>query len=116
MFVNIHSEKILGQNLPQVRSGRFVAVRCLPPPDQALICLDEEDSRTARRIQDPQIPFFSAPRQNPVKNEVNLRNQRLRIVMLTGDSKPIAAAIAQKLGIDEFEAEVLPERKSEDDR
>jgi heavy metal translocating P-type ATPase len=43
----------------------------------------------------------------------DLRNQHLRIVMLTGDSKPIAAAIAQKLGIDEFEAEVLPERKSE---
>src|SRR5438477_12982117 len=33
--------------------------------------------------------------------------------MLTRDSKPIAAAIAMKLGIDEFEAEVLPERKSE---
>jgi Cu+-exporting ATPase len=43
----------------------------------------------------------------------DIRNQHLRIVMLTGDSKPIAAAIAQKLGIDEFEAEVLPERKSE---
>ena len=43
----------------------------------------------------------------------DLRNQHLRIVMLTGDSKPVAAAIAQKLGIDEFEAEVLPERKSE---
>jgi Cu+-exporting ATPase len=43
----------------------------------------------------------------------DLRNQHLRIVMLTGDSKPIAAAIAKKLGIDEFEAEVLPERKSE---
>jgi len=43
----------------------------------------------------------------------DLRNQHLRIVMLTGDSKPIAAAIAKKLGIDEFEAGVLPERKSE---
>jgi Cu+-exporting ATPase len=43
----------------------------------------------------------------------DLRSQHLRVVMLTGDSKPIATAIAQKLGIDEFEAEVLPERKSE---
>jgi len=43
----------------------------------------------------------------------DFKNQHLRIVMLTGDSKPVAAAIAQKLGIDEFEAEVLPERKSE---
>jgi len=43
----------------------------------------------------------------------DLRDQHLRIVMLTGDSKPVAAAIAEKLGIDEFEAEVLPEGKSE---
>ena len=41
----------------------------------------------------------------------DLRNQDLRIVMLTGDSKAVAAAIAQKLGIDEFEADVLPEGK-----
>jgi Cu+-exporting ATPase len=33
--------------------------------------------------------------------------------MLTGDNKIVAAAIAKKLGIDEFEAEVLPERKLE---
>jgi Cu+-exporting ATPase len=43
----------------------------------------------------------------------DLRDQHLRIVMLTGDSRPIAASIAKELGIDEFEAEVLPERKSE---
>jgi len=43
----------------------------------------------------------------------DFKNQHLRIVMLTGDSKPVASAIAQQLGIDEFEAEVLPERKSE---
>ncbi|MGA8431171.1 MAG: HAD-IC family P-type ATPase [Candidatus Sulfotelmatobacter sp.] len=44
-----------------------------------------------------------------------LRNQGLRIVMLTGDNRTTAAEIAQQLGIgeDEFEAEVLPERKSE---
>jgi Cu+-exporting ATPase len=35
----------------------------------------------------------------------------LRLVMLTGDSRSVANAIARKVGIDEFEAEVLPERK-----
>lgn len=42
-----------------------------------------------------------------------LKAEGLRIVMLTGDSKATAEAIAKQLGIDELEAEVLPERKSE---
>jgi len=43
----------------------------------------------------------------------SLRAQGIRLVMLTGDSRRTAAAVARKLGIEEFEAEVLPERKSE---
>jgi Cu+-exporting ATPase len=35
----------------------------------------------------------------------------LRIVMLTGDNRTTAAAVARKLGIAEVEAEVLPEQK-----
>jgi Cu+-exporting ATPase len=42
-----------------------------------------------------------------------LRAQNIRIVMLTGDSKEVAAQIAKTVNIDEFEAEVLPEQKLE---
>jgi P-type Cu+ transporter len=42
----------------------------------------------------------------------DLESEGLRIVMLTGDSRATAAAIAAKLGIEEFEAEVLPENKA----
>jgi Cu+-exporting ATPase len=42
-----------------------------------------------------------------------LRQDGLRIVMLTGDRKESAQRIAQELGIDEFEAEVLPQRKEQ---
>jgi Cu+-exporting ATPase len=40
-----------------------------------------------------------------------LHRDGIRIVMLTGDSRATAEAVAKKLGIDEIEAEVLPEQK-----
>jgi P-type Cu+ transporter len=55
---------------------------------------------------------------DPVKESTaaalrDLRASGLRIVMLTGDSRNIAEIVARKLGIDEFKAEVLPEKKAE---
>ena len=43
----------------------------------------------------------------------SLRKDGLRIVMLTGDNATTARAVAKQLGIEEIEAEVLPEHKSE---
>ena len=40
-----------------------------------------------------------------------LRAQGVRVVMLTGDNRTTAQAVARKLGIDEVEAEILPEDK-----
>jgi Cu+-exporting ATPase len=37
----------------------------------------------------------------------------LRLVMLTGDHRATAAAVARRLGIDEVEAQVLPQQKAE---
>ncbi len=42
-----------------------------------------------------------------------LRAQGIRTVMLTGDNQQVAENVAGKLGIEEFEAEVRPEQKSE---
>jgi Cu+-exporting ATPase len=40
-----------------------------------------------------------------------LQVEGLRIVMVTGDNRTTAQVVASKLGIDDFEAEVLPEKK-----
>ena len=42
-----------------------------------------------------------------------LREQGLRVVMLTGDRREAAKNVAAQLRIEEFEAEVLPEQKTE---
>jgi P-type Cu+ transporter len=41
-----------------------------------------------------------------------LRQERIRVVMLTGDSRSTAAAVGRKLGIDDVVAEVLPDQKT----
>ena len=42
-----------------------------------------------------------------------LRSNGINVIMLTGDNKDTAKAVAQKLGIDNYEAGVLPDRKIE---
>jgi P-type Cu+ transporter len=55
---------------------------------------------------------------DPVKQSApqairDLREEGVRVVMLTGDSRTTAAAVARKLAMDDFEAEVLPQGKAE---
>ncbi|MDI1481076.1 heavy metal translocating P-type ATPase [Polyangium sp. y55x31] len=54
---------------------------------------------------------------DPIKSSAKealaaLREEGLAIVMLTGDSRTTAEAVARELGITEIEAEVLPDQKS----
>jgi P-type Cu+ transporter len=64
------------------------------------------DSRVAGllRVGDPIKPSTTEALQA-------LRQEGIRVVMLTGDSRTTAEAVARKLGIEQVEAEVLPEQK-----
>ena len=55
---------------------------------------------------------------DPIKQSTHeaievLHREGIRIVMLTGDSRTTAEAVARRLAIDQVEAEVLPEQKAE---
>jgi Cu+-exporting ATPase len=77
--------------------------------------------------QDAKTPMFLAVEgklaaiiavADPVKNDSIAAIQRLqasglRVVMLTGDNRATAAAVALKVGITEFHAEVLPQDKTD---
>jgi len=57
------------------------------------------------------------PVKESARDAVNaLRAEGIRIVMLTGDSRRTAEAVAKALGLDEVRAEVLPEHKEEEVR
>jgi len=90
----------------------------------------ETDSLTAKaeelRANGDTVVFVGAGKQligmigvaDPIKKTTvgalrDLRAEGLRIVMLTGDNKTTAEAIAKNLNIDEVHAEVRPEGKSE---
>jgi Cu+-exporting ATPase len=43
----------------------------------------------------------------------DLKMMGIKIVLMTGDNKNIAAAIAKEIGVDDFYSEILPEQKAE---
>ena len=56
--------------------------------------------------------------EDPIKSSsaeavATLKKQGMQLVMLTGDNRTTALAVAQKLGIEHIEAGVLPERKND---
>ncbi len=55
------------------------------------------------------------PIKDPAARAVSdLRGEGIRLIMLTGDHRTSAEAVARRLGLDEVRAEVLPDQKAEE--
>ena len=104
---------------PALLKARRVA---LPPPlsaamdqaaqrGQAAIFLLQAsgDGSNARPLAAFIVADVVRPESKPAVDE--LHAQRIKVVMLTGDARPVAQAVAAELGIDTVFAEVLPQDK-----
>jgi P-type Cu+ transporter len=77
------------------------------PPDGTLLCVAIDGNYVGNMAVADQLKSSTPDAIRALQTE------GIQVVMLTGDNPIVAAAIARKLGIDEFEAEVLPEGKLE---
>ena len=114
---------VTGKGIVGVVDGRRVAVGspalmvevgALPEP--AVLSITPDGTILCVAVDGKYVGNFAvADRLKPSTPEAvrALRSQGIRIVMLTGDNRIVAAALAKTLRIEEFEAEVLPEKKLE---
>jgi Cu+-exporting ATPase len=82
----------------------------------SLATAHQEEGRTAVTVAVDGLPAGLVAVADPVKASAQaalaaLRADGIEIVLLTGDARRSAAAVARSLGIARFEAEVLPEEK-----
>lgn len=116
-----------GKGITDEIEDRSVAVGNRGYMEQLGIDVSNIRDRAVELAQDGQTVMFVADNgkaagligvADPIKDSTYeaielLRDEGIRIVMLTGDSKSTAEVVAGKLGLDDIEAEVLPERKAD---
>jgi Cu+-exporting ATPase len=120
-------QSFTGKGIFGVVEGKRVALGNAALFDELTIPIDRLRERADGLRREGQTVVFVAVEgqlagligvADPVKNSTPeairiLHDDGVRIVMLTGDNRTTAKAVAKKLGIDEIHAEVLPEQKGE---
>ena len=120
-------ESLTGRGVQGTVDGRLVAIGSLKLLQELGIDAGELAGRAETLRTDGQTVVFIAIDgraagligiADPIKESAAdavkaLHSEGLRLIMLTGDSRTTAEAVARKLGIDEVRAEVLPEEKGE---
>ncbi len=119
-------QSVTGQGVSGRIEGRAVALGNEPMMQSLGVLLDAVSPAAAAQRKDGQTVMFVAidgrPAgiigvADPIKASTAeamkmLKDDGIKIVLLTGDNRITAAAVAKKLGIDQVEAEVMPQRKA----
>lgn len=120
-------ESITGKGIRGVVTGRKVLLGNRALLEQFNIPVQELSIEAEALRADGQTVMFVAVDQKPagligVADPIKpttpeavalLHREKVRITMLTGDSRTTALAVARRLGIDDIEAEVLPGQKAQ---
>ena len=91
----------------------------MPPSTENAIAQQSEKGRTAVLVAQDDKPMGLLAIADEVRPEIPGAIRSLKamgvkqITMLTGDHPQVAAAVAEAIGVDTFEAELLPEQKQE---
>lgn len=119
-------ESITGKGVKGMVNGRMVLLGNLKLMNDADVATDELAERAETMRKEGQTVMFVAADSklagilavsDPIKESTpaaikELHDEGLRVVMLTGDNRATAEAVAAKLEIDEVVAEVLPDEKA----
>ncbi|HSL18628.1 MAG TPA: heavy metal translocating P-type ATPase [Methylomirabilota bacterium] len=120
-------ESVTGRGIVGVISGRQVAVGNLALMEERGTVRDAAISLAEELRGEGQTVMFVAVDgtvagllgvADPIKESTpeairQLRDDGIEVVMLTGDSRTTAEAVARQLGIDRVEAEVMPDEKAD---
>ena len=123
----VRFESVTGQGVKALLEGRAVALGAPSFLESLGVSTDAMRDRAESLRAEGQTVLFVADGgrltgmiavADPIKSTTDealraLRGDGLRIVMLTGDSRATAEAVARRLGIDEIIADALPEAKAE---
>ena len=98
-----------------VGSGLFLRERGLSPPEELVHRLEREGKSIVAVSSDGTvigvIALRDRLRDSALETVRELKRRGIRVIMLTGDNRRAAKAVAATLGVDEYHAELLPQDK-----
>jgi Cu2+-exporting ATPase len=120
-------QAIAGEGVQGVVEGRSLAIGGpallrrlgIELPPELRVALDRATSRaqTAITLVEGRVALAVLAVADAIREESHeavrrLHEQRIEVIMMTGDAKPVADAVARELGIETVFAEVLPDQKA----